>query len=70
MARNSCYLPDVPQSVVEKTQIKERWITLKVGGAGARGFQTSAHSLQQRHEDGSPFGVIKGARLAESESTQ
>ena len=25
------FVPDVPQSVVEQTQVRERWFTLKVG---------------------------------------
>jgi len=49
-------VPDVPQSVVDQTQIKERWITLKVGLVTLvdyTGFQQDANNLAQvgRQED-------------------
>lgn len=44
------FIPDVPQSVVERTQIRERWLTLKVGLvmlADYSAFEQDANSLAQ-----------------------
>src|SRR5437763_12571401 len=44
------FVPDMPQSVVEQTQVRERWFTLKLGAAAVFDYTTfhqDADSLSQ-----------------------
>jgi len=54
------FVPDVPQSVVEQTQVRERWFTLKLGAAAVFDYTTfhqDADSLSQVGKQDDTFQV-------------
>jgi len=54
------FVPDVPQSVIEQTQVRERWFTLKLGVAAVFDYTTfhqDADSLSQVGKQNDTFQV-------------
>src|SRR5258707_15469717 len=59
------FVPDVPESVVPRTQVRERWFTLKVGAAAVfdyTAFHQDANNLSQVGKQDDQWQV-RGLRL-------